>query len=134
MRARLLIVLAVMSVLAAACDRSDAPPPPPTVPQTLPPEPETEQCADLVDTALGLLQGQLDALAGIGARGLLEPEGTLPPTPALDALADELADRSAELCTAGELGSLLAPRLAELQPSGTAAERYVELLAARLTE
>ncbi len=134
MGARIAIALLAVCLLAGACDRGaeDEPPPAPTVPSTLPPEPETEECADLVDSALGVLQGQLDGLAAADVETLLDPDATLAPQPELDALAGDLEARSAELCSAGELGDLLAPRLGELRPVGPVAERYLALLADRL--
>ncbi len=137
MGARLLaVLLAACLAMAAACDRGDGgeSPPPPTVPETLPPEPDTEECADLIDAALGLLQGRLDQIAGLDAELLADPDATLPPMPNLDALEGELEARSGELCADGELGRLTAPRLGELQPRGAIGDRYVTLLAERLGE
>ncbi len=132
----LALLLAACLLIVAACDRGGEAdrPPPPTVPETLPPEPDTEACADLVDAALGLLQGRLDQIAGLDAEVLADPDVTLPPAPELDALEAELDDRSGALCGTGELGGLVNDRLGELQPRGAIAERYVSLLAERLGE
>lgn len=129
-------LLAACLVVVAACDRGGEAdrPPPPTLPEALPPEPDTEECADLVDAALGLLQGRLDQIAGLDAELFADPDATVPPAPELDELEDELAGRADSLCAAGELGGLMAPRLGELQPQGAIAERYVSLLAERVGE
>lgn len=130
---RVLAALLAVALVAGACDRGgNAEPAPPTVPETLPPEPDTEECADLVDAALGLFQGRLDQIASADAGTLRDPEGTLPPLPELDALEAKLEERSAALCEEGELGRLTEPRFGELQPRGAIAERYLELVADRL--
>lgn len=127
MGVRAAVGMLVLTVGVVGCDRSDEPPLPPTVPEAIPPEPETEGCGDLVDPALGLVQGQLDALAGAGLDEVLA--GTPPELADLVPRNEELAARAASLCGAGELEGLVAARLGELRAVGPLASRYLELLA-----
>ncbi len=128
MGARALCVAIVVAVALGGCDRGDEPPPVPTVPESIPPEPDTEACDDLVDAALGLLQGQLDALAGARLDDLAG--GSVPPAIGeLEPRNQELAARADELCSPGELDGLVGARLGELVAAGPLAERYLELLA-----
>ncbi len=131
---RAALVLAIVVVAAAgACDDADRPPPPPTVPETIPAPEEVETCADLVDAALGILQGQLDALAGGGGEALIDPAAPPPAALAdLEPASAELAQRAAERCAPGELARLLEPRAAELRAVGPVASRYRDLLLERI--
>ncbi len=128
------ISLLLVGALLGGCDRGEpAPPAPPTVPDTIPPAEQVETCAELVDPALGLLQGQLDAVAGTDVDDLLDPQAPLPAALGdLEPATAELTARADERCAEGELEGLLAARLGELRATSTAARHYLDVLRSRL--
>lgn len=119
---RRLAVLLTLLLLQAACDQSP-----------LEAEPEDiDSCEDLAAATVGVLQEQLDEVAGLSLEEVLAEPGP-PELEDLEMRGDELTARSAAIgCDDAQMNASIRRGVAELTAEGPIAEIFLQTIRDRL--